>query len=150
MKQRLNIHEKGQKALKTLYGIGAYMKGSPVESQLLELVVFRVSQINECAYCIDMHYKDARANGETEQRLYGLSAWREAPYYTERERAALAWAEAVTECIVPDEIYDEAKEYFSDEELIDLTLAVTTINTWNRINIAFPGVPGSYKAGSFA
>jgi AhpD family alkylhydroperoxidase len=85
MKQRLNVQEKGQKALRALYGIGAYMKDSPVERQLRELVNFRVSQINACAYCLDMHYKDARANGETEQRLYGLSAWRESPYYTERE-----------------------------------------------------------------
>ena len=96
-----------------------------------------------------MHYKDARANGETEQRLYGLNAWRESPYYTERERAALAWAEAVTKCKVPDEIYEEAKEYFSDQELIDLTLEVTAINTWNRINIAFPNVPGSYRVGDY-
>jgi len=123
MKQRLNVREKGQEALGTLYGIGAYMKDSPVGRQLRELVNFRVSQINACAFCLDMHYKDARANGETEQRLYGLSVWREAPYYTNRERAALAWAEAVTKCDVPDDIYDEAKEYFSDEELVDLTLA---------------------------
>ena len=149
MKQRLNVQEKGQKALRTLYGIGAYMQNSPVERQLRELVNFRVSQINACAYCLDMHYKDARANGETEQRLYGLSAWRESPYYTDRERAALAWTEAVTKCNVPDEIYEEAKEYFSDEELIDLTLEVTAINTWNRMNIAFPSVPGSYKVGEY-
>jgi AhpD family alkylhydroperoxidase len=149
MKQRLNIQEQGQKALRTLYGIGAYMKDSPVERQLRELINFRVSQINACAYCLDMHYKDARANGETEQRLYGLSAWRESPYYTERERAALAWAEAVTKCKVPDEIYEEAKEYFSDQELIDLTLEVTAINTWNRINIAFPNMPGSYQVGDY-
>jgi alkylhydroperoxidase family enzyme len=96
-----------------------------------------------------MHYKDARAKGETEQRLYGLSAWRESPYYTERERAAFAWAEAVTRCEVPDAVYSEAKQQFSDEELIDLTLAVTAINTWNRINLAFPNTPGSYQVGQF-
>lgn len=149
MKQRLNVLEKGQKALRTLYGIGAYMKDSPVERSLRELINFRVSQINACAYCLDMHYKDARANGETEQRLYGLNAWRESPYYTERERAALAWAEAVTKCQVPDEVYEKAKEYFSDQELIDLTLGVTTINTWNRINLAFPNEPGSYRVGAY-
>lgn|SRR6185312_1963109 len=149
MKQRLNVPEKGQGALRTLYGIGAYMKNSPVERKLRELINFRVSQINACAYCLDMHYKDARANGETEQRLYGLSAWRESPYYTKRERAALAWAEAVTKCDVPDEIYEEAKEFFSVEELIDLTLEVTAMNSWNRINIAFPDVPGSYQVGEY-
>jgi len=149
MKQRLKVPEKGQGALRTLYGIGAYMKNSPVERKLRELINFRVSQINACAYCLDMHYKDARANGETEQRLYGLSAWRESPYYTKRERAALAWAEAVTKCDVPDEIYEEAKEFFSVEELIDLTLEVTAMNSWNRINIAFPDVPGSYQVGEY-
>jgi len=149
MEQRINVHEKGQNALKTLYGIGSYLKKSSVEAPLRELVYFRVSQINGCAYCLDMHYKDARAQGETEQRLYGLSAWREAPYYTERERAAFAWAEAVTKCDVSDAIYSEAKKQFSDEELIDLTLAVTGINTWNRINLAFPNLPGTYKVGQF-
>jgi alkylhydroperoxidase family enzyme len=96
-----------------------------------------------------MHYKDARAKGETEQRLYGLSAWREAPYYTERERAAFAWAEAVTKCDVPDAVYSEAKKQLSDQELIDLTLGVATINTWNRINLAFPNTPGTYQVGQF-
>ena len=105
METRINIHEKGQDALKTLYGIGGYLKKSTLESALLELVLFRVSQINSCAYCLDMHYKDARSKGETEQRLYGLSAWHESPYYTSRERAAFAWAEAVTECKVADEVY---------------------------------------------
>lgn len=97
-----------------------------------------------------MHYKDARAKGETEQRLYGLSAWEESPYYTDRERAAFAWAEAVTACHVTDEVYNIAKAQFSDEELIDLTLSVTTINTWNRINLSFPNTPGTYQVGQFA
>ena len=149
MGKRLNVHLHGQNALKTLYGIGTYLKHSLVESELRELVYFRVSQINRCAYCLDMHYKDARAKGETEQRLYGLSAWRDAPYYTERERAALAWVEAVTDCAVPDDIYKAAKQQFSDAELIDLTLAITSINTWNRINLAFPDVAGSYRVGQF-
>ena len=149
MEQRVNIHEKGQGALKTLYGVGGYLKKSPVEQKLLELVYFRVSQINGCAYCLDMHSKDLRAGGETEQRLYGISAWRETPYYSDRERAALAWAEAVTNCHVPDAVYNGTKAQFSDEELIDLTFAITTINTWNRLNLAFPNGVGTYRVGQF-
>lgn len=149
MENRLNIMEKGQSALKPLFGIGAYLKKSAIESDLRELIAFRVSQINGCAFCLDMHAKDARAHGETEQRLYGLSAWREAPYYTSREKAALAWAEAVTQAHVSDEVYSEAKKEFSDDALIDLTLAVTATNTWNRINIAFPNGVGTYQPGQF-
>jgi AhpD family alkylhydroperoxidase len=149
METRINVFEKGQKALGTLFGISGYLKKSTIEKQLLELVDFRVSQINSCAYCLDMHAKEARAIGETEQRLYGLSAWREAPYYSPRERAALTWAEALTACNVPDEIYNEVKKEFSDDEMIDLTLAVTAINTWNRINLAFPNTPGTYRVGQF-
>jgi AhpD family alkylhydroperoxidase len=149
MEQRLNVHEKGQNAMKTLYGIGGYLKKSPVDEQLLELIYFRVSQINACAYCLDMHSKDLRAKGETEQRLYGLSAWRETPYYTAKERAALAWAEAVTKCHVPDEVYAEARKEFSEEEIIDLTFATTTINTYNRINLAFPTTPGNYIVAQY-
>lgn len=149
MEQRINIQAKGQEALKPLFGIGAYLKKSPVEQSLLNLVYFRVSQLNQCAYCLDMHYKDARADGETEQRLYGLSAWHEAPYYTARERAALAWAEAITACTAPDDRYKAVKTEFTDAELIDLTLAITTINTWNRINHAFYNEPGTYQVGKF-
>jgi len=150
MEQRISMWEKGQNALKPLFGINTYLKKSPLELSLRELVNFRVSQINKCAYCLDMHYKDARAKGETEQRLYGLSAWEESPYYTDRERAAFAWAEAVTACHVTDEVYNIAKAQFTDEELIDLTLSVTTINTWNRINLSFPNTPGTYQVGQFA
>lgn len=150
MEKRISIWEKGQNALKPLFGMGAYLAKNSLEHALLELVNFRVSQINKCAYCLDMHYKDARAKGETEQRLYGLSAWEESPYYTERERAAFAWAEAVTACHVTDEVYSIAKAQFSDEELIDLTMAVTTINTWNRVNLSFPNVAGTYQVGQFA
>lgn len=149
MEQRINVHVQGPNAMKPLYGIGAYLKKSPIENSLLELVNFRVSTLNSCAYCLDMHYKDARALGETEQRIYGLNAWRESPYYTDRERAALAWAEALTKCEVPNEIYQETIKHFSDEEMIDLTLAITTINTWNRINLAFPNTPGTYTVGLF-
>jgi len=149
MEQRPDFQTKGQNAIKTLYASGMYLKKASIEENLRELVYFRVSQINGCAYCLDMHYKDARAKGETEQRLYGVSAWRETPYYTDRERAALAWAEAVTKCVVPDEVYDKVKTQFSDEELIDLTLAVTSINTWNRFNIAFAVTAGTYQVGQF-
>ncbi|KIO76472.1 carboxymuconolactone decarboxylase [Pedobacter lusitanus] len=148
MGQRINLHEKGQGAMRAVYGLGIYLSKSPVEQSLLELIYFRVSQINGCAYCLDMHSKDLRARGENEQRLYVLSAWREAPLYTERECAALAWAEAVTkitDSYVPDEVYDEAIKQFTEQELIDLTLAVTTINSYNRLNIAFNIKGGSYQ-----
>ena len=149
MEQRLNLFEKGANALKPVFGLGTYLKKSTIETKLQLLIDFRVSQINGCAYCLDMHSKDARAQGETEQRLYGLSAWRETPYYTDRERAAFAWAEAVTKAHISDEDYKEAKAQFSDEELIDLTLVATTINTWNRINLAFPNAVGTYQVGQF-
>jgi AhpD family alkylhydroperoxidase len=153
MKQRINVYEKGQGAVKAMFGLGVYLRKSPVEKMLLHLVYQRVSQINGCAYCLDMHSKDLRAGGETEQRIYMLDAWREAPVYTARERAALAWAEAltkITEGHVPDEVYEVAKTQFSEEELIDLTLAVTTINTYNRINIAFRTPAGTYTVGQHA
>jgi len=150
MEQRINAFEKGQGAMKALYGLGIYLAKSPVEKRLLNLIYYRVSQINGCAYCLDMHSKDLRAAGETEQRLYVLDAWREAPFYTERECAALAWAEAVTRITngnVPDEPYEKALKQFSEEELIDLTLAITTINSYNRINIAFRVTAGGYQPG---
>ncbi len=151
MEQRINFHEKGQGALKAMYPIGAYLKKSPVEQHLRELVEFRVSQINGCAYCLDMHAKELRAHGETEQRLYALNAWRETPFFTDRERAALAWGEAVTACHVPDEVYLKVKEHFTEEELVDLTLSISYINTWNRFNIAFPmpQAVGTYQVGQF-
>jgi AhpD family alkylhydroperoxidase len=149
METRINAFEKGQKALSTLFAITGYIKKSGLEKSLLDLVDFRVSQINSCAYCLDMHSKEALATGETPQRLFGLSAWRETPYYTSRERAALAWAEAVTACQVHHDVYAIAKSEFSDEELIDLTLVITTINTWNRFNLAFPNTPGTYRVGQF-
>ncbi|MDB5087242.1 MAG: carboxymuconolactone decarboxylase [Mucilaginibacter sp.] len=153
MEQRINVFEKGQNAMKALHGLGFYLAKSPIEQHLLELIYFRVSQINGCAFCLDMHSKDMLAKGESEQRLFVLDAWREAPFYTKRERAALAWAEAVTKIAggnVPNEVYDEARKQFSEVELIDLTLAVITINSYNRINIAFPPVVGTYKVGAFA
>lgn len=149
METRINVFEKGQKALTPLFGITSYLKKSSLEKSLVDLVDFRVSQINNCAYCLDMHSKEAIAHGETAQRLFGISAWKETPYFTQRERVALAWAEAVTACDVPDEIYAIATAEFPDEELIDLTLVITTINTWNRINLAFPNTPGTYRVGQF-
>ncbi|HEX5152333.1 MAG TPA: carboxymuconolactone decarboxylase family protein [Parafilimonas sp.] len=153
MKHRMNFYEKGFKAMKPLFSLGAYLSRSPVEQSLRDLVHFRVSQINGCAYCLDMHSKDLREHGETEQRLYMLEAWREAPLYTDREQAALAWAEAVTRLEknnVPDEVYEEALNQFSEEELVDLTMAVIAINSYNRINIAFRTPAGDYVPGQHA
>ena len=152
METRINLAEKGQKVIKALGGVNMYLAKSPVEQQLFNLIDFRVSQINGCAYCLDMHSKDLRAAGESEQRLYTIAAWREAPFYSERERAALAWAEAVTKLKdgnVPDEVYEEARSQFSEEELIDLTVAVTLINTYNRVNIAFKTPAGDYQPGQW-
>ena len=152
MKQRIDLLEKGQKVIKALGGLSVYLAKSSLEPQLINLIDFRVSQINGCAYCLDMHSKDLRAAGETEQRLYTIAAWRDAPFYSERERAALAWAEAVTKLNngnVPDKVYEEARRQFSEEELIDLTVAVTTINTYNRINIAFKTPAGDYQPGQW-
>ena len=149
MEKRINVFAKGMNTLKPLFDLGTYLKDSSIGLELIELVDIRVSQINKCAYCLDMHWKEARAKGQTEQRLYGLSAWEESPYYSERERAALKWAEALTASHVPDEVYDAVKPHFSDDEIIELTHAVTLINTWNRINLSFPSVAGSYKVGMF-
>lgn len=124
------------------------VRESGLEAPLLELVKTRASQINGCAFCLDMHTKDARARGETEQRLYALSAWRETPFYTDRERAALAWTDAVTlvsETHVPDDVYEQARAQFSEEELANLTLAIIAINGWNRFAISFRTVPGTYQ-----
>ena len=125
-----------------------YLHGCGIESKLLDLIRLRASQINGCAYCIDMHWKDLRAAGETEQRLYGLDAWAESPYYTDRERAVLAWTEAVTnirEGHVPDAVYEQIRKFFNEKETADLTLCVTSINSWNRMNIAARTVAGTYQ-----
>ena len=133
-----------------MFGLERFVNHSGLDAGLLDLVRMRVSQINGCAYCLDMHSKELRAAGESEQRLYSLDAWRETPFYDEREQAALAWSEAVTlvgEGHVPDEVFRQAIEQFSEEELVNLTMAVEAINGWNRLNIAFRTVPGSYQAG---
>jgi|SRR3712207_447329 len=152
MEQRINVAAAGPGVMKAMLGLSGYVSKSGLEEGLLMLLDFRVSQINGCAYCLDMHSKDLRAAGETEQRLYLLDAWRESPFYTERERAALAWAEAVTlvrEGHVPDEVFEQARAQFTEEELANLTLAVVAINGWNRLNIAFRTEPGGYKPGMF-
>src|SRR4051794_5219663 len=147
MEQRLDYPRLAPDAARAMYGLGTYLAGCGLEHGLLELVKIRASQINGCAFCIDMHTKDARAAGETEQRIYALNAWRETPFFTDRERAALAWAEAVTHIGggVSDDLYAEARRQFSEKELVDLTWAVAAINAWNRVAISFRSVPGSYQ-----
>ena len=147
MQARVDYTKLAQEPLAAMYGLEAYLRGCGLEHAILELVKTRVSQINGCAYCLDMHTKDARAAGETEQRLYALSAWRETPFFTDRERAALAWAEAVTRIDggVPDEAFEAAREHFAEKELVDLTWAVVAINGWNRLAISYRAVPGTYK-----
>jgi len=152
MEQRINFTQKGQYAMSALYGLGKYLAKSALDQSLLDLIYFRVSQINGCAFCLDMHSKDLRAKGETEQRLFVLDAWREAPFYTDKERSALAWAESLTKIaggLVPEEIYIEARKHFSETELIDLTIAVITINSYNRMNIAFGAPVGTYQVGQY-
>lgn len=130
-----------------------YVRQCGLETSLLELVRLRASQINGCAYCVDMHTKDARAEGETEQRLYALSVWEETPFFSERERAALAWTEAVTrvgENRLPDDLYQSVRRHFSKKELVDLTLAIIAINGWNRLAVSFRTVPGSYTRNTIS
>jgi len=148
MSERINYTKVTPEGYRAMSGLERYVRGSGLEPSLLELVKLRASQINGCAYCIDMHWKDARARGESEQRLYGLMAWRESPYYTERERAALAWTEAVTliaDSHVPDELYEEVRQSFTETELVNLTFALVVINGWNRLAISFRTEPGTYQ-----
>ncbi len=148
MEPRIDYSRVAPGAMEVMRGLERYTKQSGLEPGLLELVKVRASQINGCAYCLDMHTKDARLRGETEQRLYALSAWKETPFYTVRERAALAWTEAVTEIArtgIPDEVYEVARQQFSEKELVDLTMAVIAINGWNRLAVGFRTVPGTYQ-----
>lgn len=152
MSQRIDYIKAAPRAVKIMFELGEYLHDCGLESSLLELVKMRASQINGCAYCLDMHSKDARAAVETEQRLYCLPAWRETPFYTERERAALELTENLTlvsEKRVPDELYERAKAQFSEKELTDLTLAIVAINSWNRLNITFEPEVGGYQPGMF-
>lgn len=148
MTPRLDYHLAAPDALRAMLGLEHYVRDGGLEHPLLELIRIRASQINGCAYCLDMHTKDARAGGETEQRIHLLSAWREAPFYTPRERAALAWTEAVTRLGhdgVSDAVYEGAHEQFTERELVDLAMAVITINGWNRLAIAFRVDVGGYE-----
>ncbi len=151
MQSRIEYMEVAPDAMKTMFGLEKYLAHCGLEPSLIDLIKLRASQINGCAYCIDMHTKDARVRGESEQRLYELVAWRETPFYTERERAALAWTEAVTLIAgehVPDEVYEQARQQFTEQELVNLTLALVAINGWNRFAISFRTVPGTYQPAS--
>jgi AhpD family alkylhydroperoxidase len=151
MKARIDLMHVNPGIMQAMLGLERQVRHARLDSKLLDLVRMRASQINGCAYCLDMHSKDARANGETEQRLYGLDAWRETPYYSARERAALEWTEALTlvaETHAPDQAYELVRQEFSEDELAHLTLAIVAINGWNRLNIAARTVPGDYVAGS--
>jgi AhpD family alkylhydroperoxidase len=148
MEARINYAKVVPAAFEAMLGYSNYVHKSGLEENLLNLVFLRASQLNRCAYCIDMHWKDLRAAGEQEQRLYGLDAWEESPYYSDRERAALAWTESVTniqEGHVPDEVYEKVRKAFTEKEMVNLTVAITVINSWNRLNIAARTVPGSYQ-----
>ena len=151
MKRRLNYSKVLPEGMRRMNALDDYSQNCGLEPGLLDLIKLRASQINGCAYCVDMHSKDARTGGETEQRLYNLSVWRETPYYTDRERAALAFTEAITLIAngrMSDEVYEEARRHFSEEELVKLMLAIVTINAWNRFTI-FGDVPGSYRPSHF-
>jgi len=150
MQQRLQYNKAHPDTFKAMLALSQAVEKTGLAPQLIDLINYRVSQLNGCAYCLDMHAKDLRARGETEQRLYMISAWREVPHlYNDRERAALAWAEAVTKLKdqqVPDAVYDAATREFSDAELTQLTLAIAAINSWNRFNVAFHTPAGNYKS----
>ena len=151
MKARIDLMHINPGIIHAMLGLERQVRQAGFDRAMLDLVRMRASQINGCAYCLDMHSKDARANGESEQRLYALNAWRETPFYSPRERAALEWTEALTlvsETHVPDEVYEQVREQFSEEELAQLSLAVVAINGWNRLNVAARTVPGDYVAGS--
>ena len=148
MPQRVNYLTDAAGPFKAMQGLEGYLRTSGLDEKLKQLVSLRASQINGCAYCIDMHWKDLRAAGENEQRLYSLDAWRESPYYTDRERAVLEWTDEltmITDGHARDEVYERVKAHFSVKELWDLTLAIATINAWNRLVIAARVEPGTYQ-----
>lgn len=144
---RIDFPRTAPEPYRALSSITAYLASCGLEHPLLELVKVRASQINGCAFCIDMHTQDARAGGETERRIYALNAWRETPFFTDRERAALAWTEELTtfEDAAPDGLYEQLREHFSEKEIVDLTWAIASINAWNRLALGLRSVPGSYK-----
>ena len=149
MSIRIAAHNVPTAAWKAVLGLEEYVRQSELERPLIELVKLRASYMNGCAYCVDMHTKDARAAGETEQRLFAVPVWRETPFFTPRERAALAWTEAVTDVArsgVPDDVYDETRRRFSEREIVDLTMAIIAINTWNRLAVGLRALePGAYQ-----
>jgi AhpD family alkylhydroperoxidase len=148
MEARIDYKNASPEAYRVMAQLEAVVRHSGLDPQLLELIKIRASQMNGCAFCIDMHTKDARSKGETEQRIYALDAWRETPFFTEKERAVLAWTEALTNIQqghAPDAVYQELKSHFNENEQVNLTLAITTINAWNRIAIGFRLVPGEYQ-----
>jgi AhpD family alkylhydroperoxidase len=152
MKARITYANADPKALQLLVAVEAHIRTSSLEPKLLHLVKMRASQINGCAFCLDMHSKDAREEGETEQRLYSLDAWQEAPYYSDRERAALEWTEAVTTLTnghAPDSVYEKVRAQFNDDEIAALTLSIAMINSWNRLNVALRTEAGGYRPGMF-
>ena len=153
MQPRIDYRKYAQQPLQSMLALEKYISESGLDPKLVHLVKMRASQINGCAYCLDMHSLDARAEGESEQRLYTLDAWRETPFFTDRERAALAWTEALTlisHTHAPDDVYDEVKKQFSEKEIVDLTFAIGTINLWNRLAISLRAVPGRYKPAKAA
>ena len=148
MKSRIDIAKWSGGAFKAMFALEAYLSQSSIEPKLKHMLKLRAAQINGCAYCIDMHWKDARAHGESEQRLYGLDAWEESPYYTDRERAALAYVESVTrvaETHVPDDVFDRVRSHFSEQEVVDLTWIAAAMSAWTRIAIAMRSEPGDYQ-----
>ena len=148
MEPRIDLPKAAPAAFQAMLNLEGYVRKSGLAPLLLGLIKVRASQINGCAYCIDMHTKDARAEGESEQRLYALNAWRETPFYSDRERAALYWTEAltlITDGHVPDSVFQEVRQHFSEEEVVNLSMAIVAINGWNRLLVAFRGVPGKYQ-----
>jgi AhpD family alkylhydroperoxidase len=148
MEPRINYMQVASGGFQAMLGLEKYLHDCGLEERLMHLMKLRASQINGCAYCLDMHWKDLRAIGESEQRMYSLDAWEESPFYTERERAALAWTEAVTRVTqghVPDDVYERVRKHFNEQELANLTLTIATINAWNRLSIAGRAMPGTYQ-----
>ena len=152
MSARISYTHADPKAVQLLLAVETHIRTSKLESKLLHLVKMRASQINGCAFCLDMHSKDARADGESEQRLYSLDAWQEAPYYSERERAALEWTEALTTLSnghASDSVYEKVRSHFDEQEIVALTLCIAMINSWNRMNVALRTEAGGYRPGMF-
>lgn len=152
MNERISYQDVNPKLLNSVNRVNRYLEQSDLDPKLRELINFRVSQINGCAFCLDMHHKELIHMGEEELRLHSLPAWRECPFYTDKEKAVLAFAEAVTNANntdVEDDVYNQLKEFFSESAIADLTVSVTQINTWNRINKVFRPIPGNYKGGQF-